>query len=623
MTVENGGWTWSWRKGGVMDGGAYHAFGLDDAGGPAVEEEPWASVRSAVYVMAREIYGMNVASSDGAIVLTGSVTSGRVKAAIADLFTPHAASVRDELEVASPFEPAGAGTSARTMTAKGHAEVVTRHPSITPTDTARPGEPFAFTVDLGPTSDPATQAAPLALEGLPAGWSEVRVDLEVFCDAIAFDNENGRLGTVTVLPDGASRPCTFRGRVRADAVGGATFKLMVTFEHGGRHVGSAVRPVTIEPSPGVRQQEGAIAAPMVFAGGVRLVKDAPAATLLVKIIETSDRKWTWSLKPVGSEGPFKTANWRDEVDLKGDPLEFARRLLRECPKLRPGRKPASVLQGIGEEIWTAAPSCFKELYAELRDRHGARFPIQIVTDEPHVPWEMMRPDAKAGIADADHLFMTHPVARWFCVAEGGMRDRLGRGLIASFVPTYADGDALPDARKEGQSLVDRYGAEARQPTCNGFLDLLRDGAPGKRVAVIHFAGHAAPPGEGGSAAKEGLRMEDDWVSHSEINSSVKLGESDFPFVVLNACSAGVAAQSLGVLGGWPASLARRGFGGILAPTWAVQDEHASSVVLDQLDGLMKGQTLGEAMVTARVCYRHASATPYAYLCYGDVMARMA
>jgi hypothetical protein len=606
-----------------MDGIVYRGFGLDDAGGPPIEEEPWASVRSAIYVLAREIYWLDAAISRGAIVLTGSVTSERVKAAIAALFDRHVGSVRNELEVAAPFEPAGGILSSKAGTTfAGWADPVTRHPSITPENAARPGEAFEFTVDLAATAEAGTQGAPVPLSGLPLGWTEVRVDVEVFCDSIVFDDEKDRLNTVTVLRDGTSRPCAFRGRLRPDAAVGTTFRLMVTFEQGGRHAGSAVRRITVEQSSGNPHQASAIGPAATASGSLRLVRGAPPATLMVKIIGGSVGKWTWSLRTNVGGTPYRAARWSEEIDLREDTLDFARRLLRQCPGLRPGRNHRSVLRGIGENIWAATPTCFKDLYGELRDRHGAHFPIQIVTDEPHVPWEMMHPDANAGFERVDHLFMTHPIARWFGAVEGGMRERFGAGMIASFVPDYVDG-TLPAALEEGRRLVEEFGAEAQDPTYNGFTSFLHEGVPGESVSVLHFAGHAAPPGGVGDCPQEGLRMLDGWVSSSEIHGGVKLGERDAPFVVLNACSAGSSAQSLGVLGGWPASLAGRGFGGVLAPVWAVQDEHASSVLLHQLDGLIEGGTLGETMLNARVCYRNASATPYAYLCYGDVMARMA
>jgi hypothetical protein len=310
VTAGHEEWLWSWRKGDAMDGDAYRSFGLDDADGPPIEEEPWASIRSAIYVLAREIYELEVGCSNDAIVLTGSVTSERVKAAIASLFGRYSGSVRNELEVAAPFEPAGGGASPRTKLGD-EAVTVTRHPSITPGDAARPGEVFEFTVDLRSTAEAGTQGTPVALSGLPPGWKEVRVDVEVFCDSIDFNDEDDRLGVVMVFPDGTSRPCAFRGRVRPDAAVGATFRLMVTFEQGGRHVGSAVRHIPVEQGSG-HQQGGAIAPTAIARGNLRLVQHIPPATLMVKIIEGTGNKWTWSLKANGG-GPYKAAPWRGDI----------------------------------------------------------------------------------------------------------------------------------------------------------------------------------------------------------------------------------------------------------------------------------------------------------------------
>jgi hypothetical protein len=169
MTTGHEEWLWSWRKGGAMDGDAYRAFGLDDAAGPPIDEEPWVSVRSAIYVLAREIYCMDVDSSKDRILLTGSVTSERVKAAIAALLSGHAKPVHNELEVAAPFEPAGGGVPPPLIVENG---MVTRYPSIIPGNGARPGEVFEFTVDLASTPEIGTQGGPVALSGLPAGWTE-------------------------------------------------------------------------------------------------------------------------------------------------------------------------------------------------------------------------------------------------------------------------------------------------------------------------------------------------------------------------------------------------------------------------------------------------------------------
>ena len=620
MTNEGtGNWIWVWRKGGVMVGTTYVAFGLSDEGGPPVEEEPWSGIRSSVYKLAREIFELDVRLVGQALTLSGSVTSEKVKARIEAIFRAVSDRLRNEVKVTAPFENASLATERRPPVP---AESLSRYPSIRPDGDARPNGVFRFEVDLASEPDGATEGGAVELRDMPAGWNEVRVDVEAFCDAIIFEKPSDKSGVITVLPDGSSRPAAFKGLIRPDAKVGDAHKMTVVFEQSGRFAGAAVRRILIVAGSEADSQGREAALPAVERG-VQLVRDVQRPLLSVKIIEGSTKGvLQWSLGTPRQGPPFKTLDWSGEVDLQGDTSGFARGLLERCPNLKPGRTHVSVLRGIGERIWKATPSCFKDLYAELRDRHGEHFPIQIVTNDPHVPWEMMFPDGEAGFAEPDHLFMTHPVARWFASNEGGMRSGFGRGRIFTFVPEYSDGSGLPAAVEEGQRLVSEHGAEKGEATRDGFTGFLAKSHPGVRVSVVHFAGHANPPGEGVGTGEEGLRMQDGWVSDMELHGGVTLGMEDGSFVVLNACSAGVANQTLGVVGGWPASLASRGFGGVLAPIWAIQDGVASSVVLDQVSGLMKGMTLGETMLDARKCYRQASATPFAYLCHGDVMARM-
>ncbi|WP_264048930.1 CHAT domain-containing protein [Methylobacterium flocculans] len=622
MTTDGAGhWTWAWRKGGVVDAGNWIAFGLIDTDGPTVEEEPWSRIRSSVYKLAREIYGMEVTLAGTAIALTGSVTSEKVKAGLGAMFRNAAESLRNDLEVTAPFECANAPW-VETATAVPPSESLTRYPSVTPDGDASPGEIFQFKVDLAPTPDGMTEGDPVKLRDLPAGWTEVQVTAEVNFPAIVFERPEDGKGIIAIMPDGSSRPAVFRGRIRPDAEVGSICKMSVMFEYQDRHAGAAVRRIPIQK--GTKSGTQGIAVGMPPAGrGIQLVRNAEKPVLTVKIMEgSSPGKLMWSLKALQGPTRFKTVSWMEEIHLKEGTASFARDLLDRCPSLPPGRTHANVLRGIGERIWKATPGHFKSLFAELRAIHGPRFPIQFVTNDPHVPWEMMYPDANAGIADADHIFMSHPVARWFGECEGGMLEGFSKGRIVSFVPEYDDGSGLPDAVEEGRKLISEHGAEIGEATCGGFTNFLCRSQPDARVSILHFAGHANPPGERGEAGSEGLRMSDGWVSHMEVNGGVVLGMEDGTFAVLNACSIGVANHTLGVVGGWPASLADRGFGGILAPIWAIQDSLASSVVHDQITGLLNGQTLGEAMREARECYRNASATPYAYLCHGDVMARM-
>jgi len=117
-------------------------------------------------------------------------------------------------------------------------------------------------------------------------------------------------------------------------------------------------------------------------------------------------------------------------------------------------------------------------------------------------------------------------------------------------------------------------------------------------------------------------MTDGWISCDEMHSGVKLGNRDHSFVVINACEVAGGDYELGAIDGWPAALGERGFGGVLAPLWAIQDDYASLVVRDFITAFRNKRSLGESICRARMADRDKSATPYAYICYGDVMAEM-
>lgn len=47
---------------------------------------------------------------------------------------------------------------------------------------------------------------------------------------------------------------------------------------------------------------------------------------------------------------------------------------------------------IGDILYDIAPDCFKKAYWQLHDVLGDKFQtIQIYSDEPWIPWELMRP----------------------------------------------------------------------------------------------------------------------------------------------------------------------------------------------------------------------------------------
>lgn len=232
-----------------------------------------------------------------------------------------------------------------------------------------------------------------------------------------------------------------------------------------------------------------------------------------------------------------------------------------------------------------------------------------------MPWELMRPTSDG--EHADHLCMTHPIGRWNM--SRGLIPSIPKGGITSFVPDYDDG-SLPAAIEEGQWLCSEFGAHAAEATFLGFTQFLNSPADAA-TAILHFAGHGA--GEEAEPRQRGLRMSDGWVPIEEINTGVKLGKRDQSLVLLNACYAGNHTNVLGALDGWPSAFIKVGFGGVVAPLWAVQDETACAVMKKAVTRLYRdGESLGSALLDARKDYRNVSAAAFSYVLYGDVMATM-
>ena len=101
-----------------------------------------------------------------------------------------------------------------------------------------------------------------------------------------------------------------------------------------------------------------------------------------------------------------------------------------------------------------------------------------------------------------------------------------------------------------------------------------------------------------------------------------LGEINGPLVIFNACEVGATGSVLGTVGGWAEAFLRREFRGFIAPLWPVDDIDASTIMGELFAAVIRDHTtVGEAMRDIRRRHGPASPTYFAYLFYGDVMAR--
>lgn len=486
-------------------------------------------------------------------------------------------------------------------------EEVTRTPVVDADRPIEAGGEFVLKVDL--VREHVTGVEPMTIGTFPVGWPEIVVTVTVLAPWIA--ETDALEPAVTLSSDGKSRPASFRCSVVEDLSPRDAATVQVVLSHGTRICGCVVLDLPKAAAEADLGTPDGAATAKPSASTVVVAPDAAGPSLSVTISPDRNGRQFWTWRAAVPGGVEEDA---ESIDLGGGDRQFADDLLRNCPGLAQDAY-RQVMRGVGERLWASAPARFRAAFLDWRHRIGEGFPIQFVTDDPHVPWEMMKPD-DAGI---DHLFLEHPVARWPLTRGGVRRHALPEGAVLSFVPRYGAGDTLPSALLEGEWLRDTFEALEMTADRSTFMNLLESGYA-ETVGVLHFAGHGVADT---GIANGGIELEDAVVSVIEVNqSAVVLGRRDGTLVILNACETSAGSRMLGMNTGWGAALAERGFGGLVAPLWEVEDGVALTMLQTMGPSLLEGRsTLGEALAEARRESAEVSVSAFAYLAHGDVMAR--
>lgn len=570
----------------------------------------WYILRELLQGLLHRAYSIDISVRRGRAVLRGRVYSEEVRTSVQNLVALHAPTtgVDNELTWASPLYSADDGendeehdwSAASVSMPTGR---VDRHPYIRPLETPAAGQRLNMIVDLTAAADAYTKGS-FSLQTSSA-WSRLDIDVVIDADGIQIPDSQRRK-TVALHADGSSSPALFSGKVTA------TEEVVVRlhFAHEGRDCGYAESRMPVAPSAGPAARSDL---PAVL-NYMSTDTDWTAPSLTIRIRHDASRRtchWTFEVAPDLRQDVSADVFGTTELESAKDYFE---QQFVECPALAPGRH-VQKLRGIGERIWRASPPELHELYASVRKVRGPGFAIQLITDEPYVPWELMFPD-DTRVENPAHIFEEHPIARWF-TKNGPRVVNFPKGRRVSFVPAYTSFEALPAAQIEAEWLVSRLGAEKGEATYAGLETFLR--SPQTAVQLVHFAGHGAAEGQG----EHGLRLGyNEWMTAEEINGSVRLGRDHGPFFALNACQVGQTSTALGSVAGWPMALASRGFGGVMAPLWSIEDNEATLFVQSFLEAFMiDGMRLGEAAKLARAKYVSLSANAHAYLFYGDVLAR--
>ncbi|TVR49845.1 MAG: CHAT domain-containing protein, partial [Gemmatimonadales bacterium] len=367
--------------------------------------------------------------------------------------------------------------------------------------------------------------------------------------------------------------------------------------------------------------------------GLTLEPGAVPPDLIVRIQRGAGvGHYTWScLSPHGELSPPD-----DPADalmsLGSDAVTFVRQQFGSRANRPLGRMDLADIEGIGEEIYRATPTHFKDSYWTVRrwtKAAGVPFTsIQIVTDEPFIPWELMRlDDPKRGDGvPAEFLGIRHSVGRWLAEHVGGPRQRIPLGELAVAASDY-DGiqgaQPLPWAGKERAFLETSHGATRVELRGEAVLDFLEGGT----AHLVHFACHGQMSLQNPNDSK--LVMEDapnhvrpTHVARGRVRDH-GLGRQH-PLVFLNACDVGGSAEALSLVAGFPAAFLKAGASALVSPLWVVNDERAFHIAQEFYDtALAPGarKPLGQLLRDVRARWEEEGHLTYlAYVLYGDPLA---
>jgi hypothetical protein len=288
------------------------------------------------------------------------------------------------------------------------------------------------------------------------------------------------------------------------------------------------------------------------------------------------------------------------ISLEIDPAEFFRQHLK-------GDLSVAALRIRGAYFAEQLlPPDLRRTLSDLRHRVQA---FQIVSDDPWIPWEILRLDEGLFLCEA------FAVTRWISPIRPTGYLPLAR--IAAVVPRSSE---LPHAEQEWGDLqamagdgrrVERLPARLRE-IGEAFRSGLYDG--------WHFTGHGFFRGSSPDLSSIYLDENEELTPPDLAGEAKRMGRPH-PLVFLNACDTGKSGLSLTDAGGWAPHFLRAGAGAFLGSLWPIRDSRSREFARIFYAGFTGGLNLAEAVQAARQAIRSEDdPTWLAYTVFGHPLA---
>jgi TPR repeat protein len=534
-----------------------------------------------------------------------------------------------------------AGASAATPAPQPTVEE--RYPNIEAPDTVHPAQEFAVQVSLtGEQISPETHIMSGQQEDgklvipMPPGMTSI--DLEVNLTAPGMEFIGGsNIGQIELTKGQDSTVAQFHLRASTAGATDKPARLMATFWYDHGFLARVERDIRVVPdifggapaavpesTPAPTNEAHPVQKPLTPAeksAGITLEPQMAAPDLTIIESRSDDTLHltfvTRYASPVEAVLP-KAAEMRAYIATKLAELARHGRGVTVEGEAPSAQQAEDLARGFGADLYDRfTPPEFKQLYWQLRDAGIELRSVQVLSDDPMLPWELMRPARTGGQDRQEFLGLTARVARWQLGTTGLPRppQSLQVHKLIVIAPHYAGSMALDAAQQEADSLRNHDGFE----NVKGDYSDVRALASNLPDGIVHFAGHGAVRDEAGGP-QFAILLEDSELAPATWKSLVNASRTH-PFYFFNACEVGQARQAVGALDGWAPALLDTGASGYLGALWPVSDQVAGVFAANFYRILLENASAPVAEVVRQTRQRTFDdthdPTALAYVLYAD------
>jgi len=289
--------------------------------------------------------------------------------------------------------------------------------------------------------------------------------------------------------------------------------------------------------------------------------------------------------------PYKIVG---KINFRTDPENQFREIFQEIENTSsPPDIVEESLMSKGRDLYDKLfPPELKEIYWNFHDKIKS---IRIISEEPWVPWEILKPWQRVNgkIQEDGFLCEQYSFSRWL---EGKpIKEKNQIKTVKVVVPSDTNLDGALEEFDWIHNFASKVGlVVTRDSSFKEVISSLKNGG----FDLLHFSTHGIYNKT--YSNQSSIILEDGYgLKPENINGPLMaFGESN-PLVILNACQTGQQGFSLTGIGSWAKQFLEAGASGFIGTLWSVSDSTALRFTENLYQKLSSGSTLDKAVRDAR------------------------